>query len=142
MGTDTGGFLGFPPTGTPFRFPGVFLFWLKDGQIVRDRRIYDRGSLLLQLATKADGPVEIGRLYRETIERARLEQNRRSRSQPSFRMRCSLSATEGVHTLKPPHRQSLAARLAATFLTTSTYQVDGSALRSGTLPVRGRPRRC
>lgn len=41
-------FLGLPPTGKAFRVPGVFLYELKDGQIARERRIYDFTALLVQ----------------------------------------------------------------------------------------------
>ena len=48
-GTDDGQFLGLPPTGKSFRVPAVFLYELKDGQIVRERRIYDFTGVLLQV---------------------------------------------------------------------------------------------
>ena len=48
-GTDIGGFLELEPTGKAFRMPVVFLFTLKDGQIVRERRIYDYTGLLVQV---------------------------------------------------------------------------------------------
>jgi steroid delta-isomerase-like uncharacterized protein len=48
-GTDDGQFLGLPPTGKSFRVPAVFLYELKDGQITRERRIYDFTGLLLQV---------------------------------------------------------------------------------------------
>ena len=48
-GTDEGQFLGLPPTGKSFRVPAVFLYELKDGQIARERRIYDFTGLLLQV---------------------------------------------------------------------------------------------
>jgi predicted ester cyclase len=38
-----------PPTGKSFRVPAVFLYELKDGQIVRERRIYDFTGLLMQV---------------------------------------------------------------------------------------------
>ena len=71
-GTDTAGFLGFPPTGKAFRFPFVCLFDLKENQIVRERRFLDRGAFLLQLVGEARAD-EMRQLYRETLERARLE---------------------------------------------------------------------
>jgi steroid delta-isomerase-like uncharacterized protein len=71
-GTDTAGFLGFPPTGKPFHFPMVILFELKENQIARERRFMDRGSFLLQLVGEATAE-EMRHLYRETLERARLE---------------------------------------------------------------------
>jgi steroid delta-isomerase-like uncharacterized protein len=48
-GTDDGQFLGLPPTGKSFRVPAVFLYELKDGQIARERRIYDFTGVLLQI---------------------------------------------------------------------------------------------
>ena len=47
-GKDDGQFLGLPPTGKSFRVPAVFLYDLKDGQIARERRIYDFTGLLIQ----------------------------------------------------------------------------------------------
>ena len=47
-GTDDGQFLGLPPTGKSFRVPAVFLYDLKDGQIARERRIYDFTGVLMQ----------------------------------------------------------------------------------------------
>jgi steroid delta-isomerase-like uncharacterized protein len=72
-GTDTGGFLGFPPTGKPIRVRGVFLFTLEGNQFVRERRILDFSSVLLQLAGETAALNESSSLYRQTIERARLE---------------------------------------------------------------------
>ena len=48
-GTDDGQFLGLPPTGKSFRVPAVFLYDLKDGQIARERRIYDFTGVLIQV---------------------------------------------------------------------------------------------
>ena len=48
-GTDMGGFLELEPTRKAFRIPIVFLYTLKDRQIVRERRIYDYTSLLMQI---------------------------------------------------------------------------------------------
>jgi steroid delta-isomerase-like uncharacterized protein len=48
-GTDSGGFLGLPPSGKTFRIPIVFLLEIEDGAIVRDRRIYDFTGLLIQI---------------------------------------------------------------------------------------------
>jgi predicted ester cyclase len=46
-GTDTGGFLGLPPTGKPFRLPVVWLFTVKHGQFVYARPIYDFTGMLV-----------------------------------------------------------------------------------------------
>jgi steroid delta-isomerase-like uncharacterized protein len=48
-GTDHGGFMGMPPTGRAVKVPIVFLYELRDGLIVRDRRVYDFTSVLIQL---------------------------------------------------------------------------------------------
>jgi len=47
-GKDIGAFLGMSPTGKPFAVPGVFLFEMRAGKIIRERRIYDFTSLLIQ----------------------------------------------------------------------------------------------
>ena len=78
-GTDTGGFLGQAPTGKPFRVFLVQLFSLDDEEIVHERRVYDVGGLMLQLATDrgsniASGiPPEAAQLYRAALETARQE---------------------------------------------------------------------
>ena len=48
-GTDTGGFMGMPPTGKPFRLPIVILIEARNGAIVHSRPIYDFSGLLIQL---------------------------------------------------------------------------------------------
>ena len=48
-GTDTGGFMGLPPTGKPMRVPGVFLYTLDDQRIVHLRTIYDFTGMLVQI---------------------------------------------------------------------------------------------
>lgn len=74
-GTDTGGFVGLPPTGRPFRIAVVFLFTVKDHHIVRERRTYDLSGFLMQLAGEVLPAMESARLYREILERAQLEQD-------------------------------------------------------------------
>jgi steroid delta-isomerase-like uncharacterized protein len=56
-GTDSGGFLGLPPTGKPFSLPMVQLCVVKDGLIVRERRIYDFTGLLVQIGLLKAKPV-------------------------------------------------------------------------------------
>jgi steroid delta-isomerase-like uncharacterized protein len=46
-GTDTGGFLGLPPTNKPFKLPIVWLFTLRGGAFVHVRPIYDFTGLLV-----------------------------------------------------------------------------------------------
>jgi len=48
-GTDTGGFMGLPPTNKPFRLPIVFVYAFEDGLIAHERRIYDFTGLLVQI---------------------------------------------------------------------------------------------
>lgn len=56
-GTDTGGFLGIPPTGKPFRLPIVFAFTLNDGLIVREKRVYDFTGMLIQIGVLKAKPL-------------------------------------------------------------------------------------
>ena len=56
-GTDTGGFMGLPPTGKGFLFPIVFMFTLKDGRIAHERRIYDFTGMLVQIGVLKAKPV-------------------------------------------------------------------------------------
>jgi predicted ester cyclase len=49
QGTDTGGIMALKPTGKAFRMLCVFLYTLRDRQIVRERRIYDFTGLLVQV---------------------------------------------------------------------------------------------
>ena len=56
-GTDSGGFLGLPPTGKPFSLPMVILCVVKDGLIIRERRIYDFTGLLVQIGLLKAKPV-------------------------------------------------------------------------------------
>jgi steroid delta-isomerase-like uncharacterized protein len=48
-GTDSGGFMGLPPTGKRFSMPMVFLFTMRDGKIQHERRVYDFTGLMIQL---------------------------------------------------------------------------------------------
>ena len=56
-GTNIGGLFGLPPSGKPFRFDAVFLYELKDRQIVRERRIYDFTGFLTQIGVLKTKPV-------------------------------------------------------------------------------------
>jgi steroid delta-isomerase-like uncharacterized protein len=56
-GTDTGGFMGLAATGKPFRLPMVVVCTLKDGAIVRDKRIYDFTGMLMQIGVLKAKPV-------------------------------------------------------------------------------------
>ena len=48
-GAHIGELMGLPPSGKPFRFSAVFLYELRERQIVRERRIYDFTGLLVQI---------------------------------------------------------------------------------------------
>ena len=48
-GSDTGGFMGLPPSGRALKFPIVFLYVLEGDSIVRFRTIYDFTGVLMQL---------------------------------------------------------------------------------------------
>ncbi len=48
-GIQKGDFCGFPPTGKKFNMHCAFAFWLSEGRIAREIRIYDFTSLLLHL---------------------------------------------------------------------------------------------
>ena len=48
-GTHIGEFMGISPTRKSFRLNAVFLYELRDGLIVRYRRVYDFTSVLLQI---------------------------------------------------------------------------------------------
>jgi len=56
-GTHIGEFLGLSPTGKPFHLTAVFLYDLENGQIVRERRIYDFTGLLVQIGVLKARPV-------------------------------------------------------------------------------------
>ena len=56
-GTDTGGFLGLPPTGKRFNYPIVYMFTLEDGLIAHERRIYDFTGMLIQIGLLKAKPV-------------------------------------------------------------------------------------
>jgi steroid delta-isomerase-like uncharacterized protein len=56
-GTHIGTFMGLPESNKRFRFSLVFLFDVKDGQIVRDRRIYDFTGVLVQMGVLKAKPL-------------------------------------------------------------------------------------
>lgn len=55
--THVGEFLGLPPTGKPFHVNAAFVFELKNGRIVRERRIYDFTGMLMQIGVLKAKPV-------------------------------------------------------------------------------------
>ena len=48
-GTDSGGFMGLPPTGRSFWLSAVIVFTIADGLIVRYKSIYDFTGMLVQV---------------------------------------------------------------------------------------------
>jgi steroid delta-isomerase-like uncharacterized protein len=48
-GTDSGGFMGVPPTGKQMRIAGVFFFTFRDARIQHMRSLYDFTGLLVQI---------------------------------------------------------------------------------------------
>lgn len=56
-GTDTGGFMGMPPTRRSVSVPIVFFYDLRDGLITRERRVYDFTGLLVQVGLLKAKPV-------------------------------------------------------------------------------------
>src|SRR5687768_7776723 len=56
-GTNMGGFLGLAPSGKRFRIAAVFVYELKNRQIVRERRIYDFTGMLTQIGVLKTKPV-------------------------------------------------------------------------------------
>jgi steroid delta-isomerase-like uncharacterized protein len=56
-GTDSGGFMGLPPTGRSFRLSAVIVLTVADGQVVRYRSVYDFTGLLVQVGILKAKPV-------------------------------------------------------------------------------------
>jgi steroid delta-isomerase-like uncharacterized protein len=56
-GTDTGNFMGLPPTRKPFSLPIVILCTVDGGLIVHEQRIYDFTGLLVQIGVVRAKPV-------------------------------------------------------------------------------------
>jgi steroid delta-isomerase-like uncharacterized protein len=56
-GTDHGGFMGMAPTQRAIRISVVFMYEFDNGQIVRERRIYDFTGLLVQVGVLKAKPV-------------------------------------------------------------------------------------
>jgi predicted ester cyclase len=48
-GTDIGGFMGLAPSGKRFKFSAVFVYEFHERKIVREQRIYDFTSVLMQI---------------------------------------------------------------------------------------------
>jgi uncharacterized protein (TIGR02246 family) len=56
-GTDTGGFMGLPPTGRAFQAPIAAVYVLTDGQITQSQFIYDFTGVLIQIGMLRAKPV-------------------------------------------------------------------------------------
>ena len=76
-GTDTGGFLGQPATGRPFRIDVVLLIEFVDELIAHERRVYDLHGVLMQLASEQTSERTPSEAYQTTLERARMAQELR-----------------------------------------------------------------
>lgn len=56
-GTNTGGFMGLPPTGKRFNLPVVVICTFRDGKIAHERRIYDFTGFLVEIGVLKAKPV-------------------------------------------------------------------------------------
>jgi steroid delta-isomerase-like uncharacterized protein len=56
-GTDTGGFMGLPPSGKSFTVPMVLIYTLEHDKVIRERRIYDFTGMLIQIGVLKPRPV-------------------------------------------------------------------------------------
>jgi predicted ester cyclase len=79
-GTNSGGFFGQAPTGRPFRLFMVNLLTVVDRGILHERRVYDVGGFMLQLATDS-GRVDTAQLYKATLARAQTDHELRMAAQ-------------------------------------------------------------
>jgi predicted ester cyclase len=56
-GTDTGGFMGLPPTGKAFQAPVAYVYTPSSGHITRFQTIYDFTGILIQIGMLRAKPV-------------------------------------------------------------------------------------
>jgi steroid delta-isomerase-like uncharacterized protein len=56
-GTDNGGFMGGPPTHRKVSFRVALFYTLREGQIIRERRVYDFTGVLIQVGLLKAKPV-------------------------------------------------------------------------------------
>jgi steroid delta-isomerase-like uncharacterized protein len=56
-GTNTGGFMGVPPTGRRFSFPAVLICTMREGRIAHEVRIYDFTRFLMEIGVLKAKPV-------------------------------------------------------------------------------------
>jgi steroid delta-isomerase-like uncharacterized protein len=57
VGTNVGGFMGLPATGKQFHFNVAFVFTVENGEIVRERRIYDFTGMLIEIGVLKAKPL-------------------------------------------------------------------------------------
>ena len=57
VGTNVGGFMGLPATGKQFHFDVAFVFTVENGQITRERRIYDFTGMLVEIGVLKAKPL-------------------------------------------------------------------------------------
>ena len=56
-GTNTGGFMGMPPTGKRFSLAAVLVCTMRDGRIAHEKRIYDFTGFLLEIGVLKAKPI-------------------------------------------------------------------------------------
>jgi len=56
-GTDSGGFMGLPPTDKAFKLPMVFIYTLQNDKVMHERRIYDFTGMLIQIGVFKTRPI-------------------------------------------------------------------------------------
>jgi steroid delta-isomerase-like uncharacterized protein len=108
VGTDSGGFMGLPPTGKPISFGMIFLYTFDhEHRIVHEQRVYDFSRLLMYLSGEAEPATEGPRLYRQMLERAQRE-----------------------------HELKVAASIQQSLLPASRYSGRGFAVAASSVPCR------
>jgi steroid delta-isomerase-like uncharacterized protein len=108
VGTDSGGFMGLPPTGKPISFGMIFLYTFDhEHRIVHEQRVYDFSRLLMYLSGEAEPATEGPRLYRQMLERAQHE-----------------------------HELKVAASIQQSLLPASRYSGRGFAVAASSVPCR------
>ncbi len=56
-GTNSGGFMGLPPTGKRFNFSAVVVFTFRNSQVVHEKRVYDFTRFLIEVGVLKAKPV-------------------------------------------------------------------------------------
>ena len=57
VGTNVGGFMGLAATGKQFHFNVAYVFTVENGEITRERRIYDFTGMLLEIGVLKAKPL-------------------------------------------------------------------------------------